>query len=176
MSVFDGDKLIFGKYATIIKKYSRTSDQSAVQWKLSNGENSNKQVLNLFSSYIDCLYTAAALGLSKQIKIKEAPDKSDKANILASAWKPRQMDFLYLYRLMILTDKDLPLTDEERAKKICDDIPEDQEEKEFNYFLQFAYGGLIELDKELSEIQDYVGLSNYVCSLAADIIDEDDED
>ena len=178
MNIFSGDKSIYGKYASIIKKYSRTNDADAEEWKLSNGEDSSQPV-KLFGTYVDCLYAGAAIGLSKGLKIKESSstiDKKMRANILASAWKNRQVDFIYLYRLMILTDKDLPLSKDERVKKACTDIPESQEDNEFNYFLQFAYGGLIELDKMLSDIQDYTGISNYVSSLYADLQTDEDED
>ena len=125
------------------------------------------------------MYAGAAIGLAKGIKIKESvptQDKKMRANILASAWKNRQVDFMYLYRLMILTDKELNMTKDERVKKACSDIPESQEENEFNYFLQFAYGGLVELDKILGEIHDYTGLSNYASLVYSDLQDDDEEE
>ena len=177
MNIFSGDKSIYGVYAAIIKKYSRTTDTDAEEWNVSNGEDSAKPV-KIFATYIDCLYAAAALGLSKGLKIKEqlsANDKKMRANILASAWKTRQVDFMYLYRLMILTDKELPMSKDERVKKACSDIPESQEEMEFNYFLQFAYGGLIEMDKTFKDINDYTGLSNYSSTLYSELLDDEDE-
>lgn len=176
MNIFSGDKSIYGKYAEIIKKYSRSSDTDAPEWKLSNGEN-QAETVKIFNTYIDCLYAGAVLGLAKGKKIKESiqtQDKKIRANILASAWKNRQVDFIYLYRLMILTDKELNLSKDERVKKACTDIPESQEENEFNYFLQFAYGGLMELDKELSEIHDYVGLCNYSSMVFSELQDDDE--
>ena len=44
MNIFSGDKSIYGKYASIIKKYSRTNDADAEEWKLSNGEDSSQPV------------------------------------------------------------------------------------------------------------------------------------
>lgn len=177
MNIFSGDKSIYGKYAAIIKKYSRSSDTDAEEWKLSNGDDAGKPA-KIFGTYIDCLYAGAAIGLAKGLKIKESIsslDKKMRANILASAWKNRQVDFMYLYRLMILTDKELKITKDERVKKACSDIPESQEDNEFNYFLQFAYGGLVELDKMLGEIHDYTGLSNFASSVYADLQDDEEE-
>lgn len=177
MNIFSGDKSIYGKYAQIIKKYSRSNDTDAEEWKLSNGENAASQA-KIFNTYIDCLYAGAAIGLAKNLRIKEQvpnQDKKMRANILASAWKNRQVDFMYLYRLMILTDKELNISKDERVKKACSDIPESQEENEFNYFLQFAYGGLIELDRILSEIHDYTGLSNYASTVFSELQDDDEE-
>ena len=177
MNIFSGDKSIYGKYAQIIKKYSRSNDTDAEEWKLSNGENA-ASLAKIFNTYIDCLYAGAAIGLAKNLRIKEqvlTQDKKMRANILASAWKNRQIDFMYLYRLMILTDKELNISKDERVKKACSDIPESQEENEFNYFLQFAYGGLIELDRMLSEIHDYTGLSNYASTVFSDLQDDDEE-
>lgn len=178
MNIFSGDKSIYGRYAQIIKKYSRSNDTDAEEWKLSNGEDA-ASLAKIFNTYIDCLYAGAAIGLAKGIKIKESvptQDKKMRANILASAWKNRQVDFMYLYRLMILTDKELNMTKDERVKKACSDIPESQEENEFNYFLQFAYGGLVELDKILGEIHDYTGLSNYASLVYSDLQDDDEEE
>ena len=178
MNIFSGDKSIYGRYAQIIKKYSRSNDTDAEEWKLSNGEDSATPA-KIFNTYIDCLYAGAAIGLAKGIKIKDnalTQDKKMRANILASAWKNRQVDFIYLYRLMILTDKELNISKDERVKKACSDIPESQEENEFNYFLQFAYGGLIELDKMLGEIHDYTGLSNYASLVFSELQGDDEEE
>lgn len=175
--IFSGDKSIYGKYAQIIKKYSKSSDADAEEWELSNGEDSPLPV-KIFNTYIDCLYAGAAIGLAKKLKIKDFTLNQEvkmRANILASAWKNRQMDFMYLYQLMILTDKELNLSKDERIKKVFNDIPESQKEIEFNYFLQFAYGGLIELDKILSEIHDYIGLSNYASEIYNSLQGEEEE-
>lgn len=177
MNIFSGDKSIYGRYAAIIKKYSRSSDTDADEWKLSNGEDTAKPA-KIFATYVDCLYAAAAIGLAKGLKIKDTSSSNDKkmrANILAAAWKNRQVDFMYLYRLMILTDEELNLSKDERVKKACTDIPENQEEFEFNYFLQFAYGGLVELDKMLGDISDYTGLSNYASSVFSNLQDDEEE-
>lgn len=175
MSIFSGDKSIYGQYAAIIKKYSKSTDADAEEWKVTNGENS-PQTAKIFATYIDCLYAAAAIGLEKNVKVKDDnlfPDKKIRANILAGAWKNRQVDFEYLYRLMILTDSELSISDDARAKKVCTDIPEDRAEDEFKYFLRYACGGLLEMDKMFSGITDYVGVSNLISSIYCELTNEE---
>ena len=177
MDIFSGDKSIYGKYAQIIKKYSRSSDADAEEWKVSNGEESPKP-FKIFSTYVDCLFAGASIGLAKGLKINEESsnlDKKMRANILAAAWKGRQIDFMYLYRLMILTDQDLPMSKDERVKKACGGDNEGTEEIEFNYFLSFAYGGLVEMDRMFSEVHDYSSASNLVSELYLELKGPEEE-
>lgn len=173
MNIFSGDLNIYGKYASIIKKYSRTQDTDAEEWKISNGEDGQKTT-KIFNAFIDCLFCGAAIGLAKGLKIKDpipSSEKKMKATIFAAAWKNRQVDYMYLYRLMLLVDKDLALSNDERVKKACADIPESAASNEMNYFLEFAYGGLVELDRMLSEVHDYTELSDFACSAYQEFAD-----
>ncbi len=176
MSIFSGDKSIYGEYAQIIKKYSKSADTDVEDWKLSDGEGS-PQTVKIFATYIDCLYAAAAIGSAKHVKINDAelfPDKKMRANILAAAWKNRQVDFEYLYRLMVLTDPALSMSKDARVKKVCSDIPEAMEDEEFKYFLRFACAGLLEMEKMFGDINDYVGVSNLVSSVYCEIAEEEE--
>ena len=177
LDIFSGDHSINGKFAGIVKKYSNTLDKEADVWKISF-ENDESQVLNLFSSYIECIYTAAAIGLKNGHRYSEQEDGATnsgvKANILSSAWRNWQNNFVELYRLMVLVDSSLNLSHEERLKKICGDFTEDQVDCEFKYFMSFAYGGLLDLEKELSEIHDCSGLANFVSRAFSEIDDEED--
>ena len=177
MKMFDDDLSIYGEYARIIKKYTKTADGDADVWLLENGEDAHKSS-KIFGTYIDCLYCGAALGLAKKHKIKEKTaslDKKMRANILASAWKSRQRDFNYLYILMILTDPDLSITKDERVKKAFSDVPDAIADTEMEFFLSYAYGGLLELDRMLSDVSSYTDLANKVLQICVDYKDPDDE-
>jgi hypothetical protein len=166
MNFFNEDVSIYGEYARIIKKYSKTSDTDGEEWKISNGID-NAESVKIFSSYIDCLYAGAAIGLADHKKISDsdpyALDRKKKANILQSAWKNRRKDFLHLYSLMVLTDPDIGMDKDQRVKKAFSDVPDGTSDHEFAFFLQYAYGGLEEMDKELSAIRNYKELSDYAC-------------
>jgi len=157
-AIFNDDILIFGNYARIIKKFSSTSDQDSEEWKVSNGSDA-AVTQKPFDAYIDCLYAGAAIGLAKNLKIKTteftSEEKRTKASILSSAWRKRSKDFFYLYRLMILTDPDLSLDKDERVKKAFTDVPESNADIEFTYFLSYAYGGLVEMEKMFDKVHDY---------------------
>lgn len=176
MNIFSGDLSIYGRYATVIKKYSKTNDGDAEEWKISNGEDQAKPA-KIFNAYVDCLYCAAAIGLAKRLKIKEpipSSEKNTKANILASAWKNRAEGYTYLYRLMILTDEDLKLSNDDRVKKVCSDIPESEAQAEMDYFLSFAYGGLLEMDRMFSDVHSFAELADLACSVYEDFSDDED--
>ena len=177
MKMFSDDLSIYGEYARIIKKYTKTADGDADSWLLANGEDAPKSS-KIFGTYIDCLYCGAAIGLAKKLKIQERPSASDKkmrANILASAWKSRQRDFNYLYILMVLTDPDLAITKDERVKKAFSDVPDSIADVEMEFFLSYAYGGLVELDHMLSDITSYADLANKICQICIDYKDPDEE-
>lgn len=180
MRLFNEDRQIFGPYAAILRKYctSRDKDPNSPEWKISNGEDSGKPA-KLFDAYIDCLYAAATIALAKKIKRKDPltpAEKKDHVNILAGAWKNRTTDFLYLYRLMILVDPDLELSKDERVKKAFTDVPDANTDHEFNFFLQYAYAGLEELDRLLTEVKTYTDLSNLACKTVLEYTGEDDEE
>ena len=177
MKLFSDDLSIYGEYARIIKKYTKTADGDADSWLLANGEDAPKSS-KIFGTYIDCLYCGAAIGLAKKKKIKAEISPSDKkmrANILASAWKSRQTDFNYLYILMVLTDPDLTISKDERVKKAFSDVPDSIADVEMEFFLSYAYGGLVELDRMLSDITSYTDLANKVCQICIDYKDPDEE-
>ena len=180
MRLFDEDRLIFGPYAVILRKYCKSGerDSNSPEWKISSGEDSGKPV-KLFDAYIDCLYAAATIALAKRIKRKDplAPaEKKDHVSILASAWKNRVTDFIYLYRLMILVDPDLELSKDERVKKAFSVVPDENTDHEFNFFLQYAYAGLEELDRLLTEVKTYTELANFACKTVLEYSGEDDEE
>jgi hypothetical protein len=167
-TLFNDDVLIYGDYARIIKKLSATSDQDSEEWKVSNGIDS-AVAQKPFGTYIDCLYAGAAIGLAKNAKIKQtdfsAIEKKSKASILSSAWRPRSKDFTYLYRLMLLTDPELELCKDERVKKAFTDVPESVTDIEFNYFLSYAYGGLVEVEKMFDKVHDYKEFSDLISTI-----------
>lgn len=180
MTLFNQDKIIYGKYAAILRKYSAShsgQDSSADQWKLSNGEENARPVV-LFNAAVDLLYAAASLALARGLKLKELPvlDRKDDFSILAQAWKKRQSDFLYLYRLMILLDPDLPLDEDERVRKAFRDVQDDEADREFSFFLMYAYAGLDELDRMLSETQTYTDLANLASGLVLEYHSDDEEE
>ena len=181
MRLFNEDRHIFGQYALILKKYCTNrqidKDPDSPEWKVGNGEDSAKPVV-LFDAVVDCLYAGASLALARGIKKKELPtiDKKEHVNILASAWKNRYSDFVYLYRLMILTDPDLGLSKDERVRKAFMEVPDANTEHEFNFFLQYAYAGLEELDKMLSDVKTYTDFSNLACKVVLDFNGGDDEE
>lgn len=181
MRFFNDDYQIYGKYCDIIKKYSADhggeKSPDSVDWKLGNGED-KPQAVKIFNAGIDCLYAAAALALQKRIKISEEEklDKSKKMNILASAWKNRYTDFLYLYRLMILVDPDLNLDKDQRVKRAFTDVQDGEAEYAMKLFLQYAYAGLLKLDEMLSSVKSYSDLCDFACRLCNDFEGDGEED
>lgn len=181
MRLFNEDRHVYGQYALILKKYCTNrqieKDPSAPEWKLGNGEDNAKPVV-LFDAVIDCLYAAASLALARGLKKKELPavDKKESVNILAGAWKNRTTDFIYLYRLMILMDPDLDLDKDARVKKAFTEVPDANTDYEFNFFLQYAYAGLEELDRMLSDVKTYTDLSNLACKTVLEYRGEEEED
>lgn len=181
MKLFNEDYAVYGKYAVIIIKYSgngsaeaaaaKKDSSSPKHWIISNGQDGFEQH-KLFSTYIDCLYTAAAIGFALHRKVVDTGtlNRSDRANILLSAWQRRSNEFMRLWQLMILTDKDLQISKDERLRKAFDEVPDDKASDEMNYFMQFVYGGLEEMDEKLSDVSSYKELADFSSKAVLDCV------
>ena len=166
MPIFAGDKVIYGKYALIAKKYCRPahiydSDQKE-DWLLSNFDGKPIASFLCKKATIDFLYIAAWVGLAEDcpVDLSEANKHSgEDVSLLSEAWRTRETKFLNLWRLMILVDKRSNLSLEERVAKAYTSYDEKADtDREFAYFLTYAYGGMLKIDEILSKIQTYDAL------------------
>lgn len=173
--MFSSSMLFTGKHAVIIKKYSKTKTNQGepINYMISNGE-TNPAPTTIFSSYYACIYAAAALGLLN--KKKSGPDPNDPqkevtANIFGDMFVEHRDELMYLYHLMILSDEELSLTEDERVRKAFSIVPKEKEPLEMEYFKKFIYGGLELLDSSFASCGTYEDIANALGKMMVDYQD-----
>lgn len=164
--LFENDYRFNGKYATLLKKYARdkaasSSPDSNQVWLLADG-NGKMVPCSLFPTLIFGLIFTAGLGFFYSRKIEEKGDKSDSVNTLSSTWKTSAERARPLYRLMILSDKTLNLSSDERIRKAFLDCPVEDETKELEYFLSYSKGGLQILEEKLGKLTSIESVNNAI--------------
>ena len=174
--LFDTDVSIKGIYATYCKALCKTPTDKA-------GPNEGGQ-FKIFKRYIDAYMIAPLLGCLYGQRVDEVSDPgSDSAGIMAAAIIGEQSKLIYIYRVIMLTDKLSGLSEEERINRAFrDDTDEEAIKKNMKVYEGYFYGGLKLLYDTFVEgcttDDDYVAkINDYVVAFKKDQeIDEIDTD
>ncbi len=132
--MFDSDMSITGKYAFYWKALCKTPGNAI--------ETSSN--FKIFEQYIHAYMVAPVIGLINHKKgVITDVDKEikDSAGMLAAIQLKYQKRLKYIYRLIILTDDTLNLSDEDRILWAFNPSPED-EKKGMQLYHQYFFGGL----------------------------------
>ena len=137
--MFENDYTITGKHATFLKflaiKNSKDDDGT-------EGISSAK----LFERYIDVYMNAAVWGLLYSRTAKRDIESDDRARVYADAFANERDNCVFLYRMVMLLDKSVELTPEERIDRAFryDSIPEKSDELKCNMelFHDYVRGGI----------------------------------
>lgn len=137
--MFENDYNITGKHATYLKflavKNSKDDDGAA-----------NINSARLFERYIDVYMNAAVWGLLYSRTAKRDNESDDRARIYADAFANERENCVFLYRMVMILDKSVNLTSEERVDRAFryDTLPEKADEFKQNMELYHDYvrGGI----------------------------------
>ncbi len=137
--MFENDYTINGKHATYLKflaKKNIREDQSP----------DNPAAARLFERYIDVYMNAAVFGLLYSRISERDTTSDDRARIYADAFANERENCVFLYRMVMLLDKNTELTSEERIDRAFryDTLPGKAEEFKQNMELFHGYvrGGI----------------------------------
>ncbi len=137
--MFENDYTIYGKHATFLKflaKKNSRDDQSP----------DNPSAARIFERYIDVYMNAAVFGLLYSRTAKRDTTSVDRARIYADAFAKERDNCIFLYRMVMLLDKTVELTPEERINRAFryDVQPEKEEEFQRNLelFHDYVRGGI----------------------------------
>lgn len=152
---------LYGEYALVLKKYTKVSkEEESIPFSLVNGEDAKPQKAYIFETMYQCLITAAILGLINDRKEKESNNKTVDATVFGEMVVKNNSTFKIIYEQMILTDKNLLLSNDERIRKAFTPIEGDEYEKnEEEYFLSYVRGGLLIIDEMFSHCGSYEDLA-----------------
>lgn len=136
--MFDNDYTISGKHAKYLKFLAKK-----------NSESENSAGAKIFERYIDVYLNAAIFGLiyaQKSKKDAESEDRSNSANILASAFIREHENCIFLYRLVMLLDESCGLSLEQKINRafLCEGSDEQNKEvqKNLELFNDYVRGGI----------------------------------
>ena len=139
--MFDKDMQIHGKYATYWKALSQLPG-NAVE---------TKQNFKIFENYIYVYMVAPIIGLinGRKGQYDSKDDSKDTAGMLAEIQIKNAAKLKYIYRLIILSDDTLGLTDEERINMAFrEDSNEESVKKGMELYTSYFFGGLEVLYEE----------------------------
>ena len=129
---------------------------------------------SVFKTNIDVFITAAIVGYLFQKKsepnnIKDKEGKQQSTKIFLDAFKSHQTDLYFVYRLIILSDKNYEPDFEQRINKAFKYFYEKENESDFKLFEQYVLGGIDILHKKI--IEDASNTNDYVMQLY-DFVDD----
>lgn len=133
--MFDKDMQIRGKYATYWKALTQLPG---------NAVETSKN-FKIFENYIYVFMAAPIIGLLNGKKGFPDPndDNKDTAGMLSEVQVKNQGKLKYLYRLIILVDDTLGLSDEEKINMAFrEDNNDESVKKGMDLFMSYFYGGL----------------------------------
>jgi len=137
--MFENDYTITGKHATYLKYLAIKNSKEAV------GEEVNFSA-RIFERYIDVYMNAAIWGLLYSRTSKRDSSSDDRARIYADAFANERENCVFLYRMVMLLDKSVELTPEERVDRAFryDTQPEKEDlfKQNMELFNDYVRGGI----------------------------------
>ena len=157
--MFENDYNITGKHATYLKFLAA---------KNSGGKNAEQQEVasaKVFERYIDVYMNAAVWGLLYDRTAPKDNTSDDRARIYADAFAKERENCKFLYRLVMLLDKQTAISPEERIDRAFRyDVQENKKEEfaqSMELFHSYVRGGIEELYEQFTEDcstrDDYMG-------------------
>lgn len=137
--MFENDYSITGKHATYLKFLAKKNSKD-------DDSPDNPIAAKLFDRYIDVYMNAAVFGLLYARTAKRDTGSDDRARVYADAFANERDNCVFLYRMVMLLDKSIELTPEERVDRAFryDALPEKTEEFKQNMelFNDYVRGGI----------------------------------
>lgn len=133
--MFDKDMQIRGKYATYWKALTQLPG---------NAVETSKN-FKIFENYIYVYMVAPIIGLinGRRAEYDPSDDTKDTAGMLAEVQIKHSAKLKYIYRLIILSDDSLGLSDEEKINMAFrEDNNEESVKKGMNLYTSYFFGGL----------------------------------
>jgi len=142
--MFDKDMQIRGKYATYWKALTQLPG---------NAVETSKN-FKIFESYISVYMVAPIIGLlyGKKVKYDSSDGVKDTAGMLAEVQIKNKSKLKYIYRLIVLSDTSLGLSEEEKINMAFrEDNNDESVKKGMELYTEYFLGGVEVLYKEFVE-------------------------
>ena len=130
--MFDGDVTITGKHASYLKFLAKKNAQ----------DDDDEEVVNsakLFERYIDVYMNGAIFGLLYDRRAPRDTSTKSRARVYADAFNKEHNNCVFLYRLVMLLDKSVDVTQEERINRAFRYDSDENKKEEFKQNLELFH-------------------------------------
>ena len=146
--MFENDYTITGKHATYLKSLVRKSIKD-------DSDGSEKTLAPLFDRYIDVYMNAVIWGLLYSRTAERDTSSGDRARVYADAFANERDNCVFLYRMTMLLDSTIDITQEERFNRAFRyDTQEDKKEdfkENMELFNAYVRGGIEQMYEQFTD-------------------------
>lgn len=154
--MFTSQLLIQGKYADLLKKYSRDKQGEKITFNVTDNEGNEREIF-LFDNYIQGYMVSAMLGILNKKSIADDGDRSSEAKIFADILAKKRGDLETIVEFMLLSN-----TEDGVDKRIRQAFTVDRENGEQleKMVTSYARGGLTIIDEWFNKCKTYEDVAN----------------
>ena len=156
--MFDKQIRLYGKYADIIRKYSKDKQGADEQHFIIDNNEGTENNVYIFENILQCYMCAAMIGIINKKTMPQDSNREKTANIFVDILSKHRHNLMRIYQHMILSED----TDEsidsavKRAFSINISNPDEAQEKINSY----VRGGLLIIDEWFNNCKSYEDVAN----------------
>lgn len=149
---------LYGKYADIIRKYSKDKQGADEQHFLIDDNEGEEKNVYIFENILQCYMCAAMIGIINKKTMPQDSNRDKTANIFADILFKNRHNLMRIYQHMILSEDNEESIDSviKRAFSINVSNP-DQEQEKFDGYVR---GGLLIIDDWFNNCKSYEDVAN----------------
>lgn len=158
--MFEKQIRLYGKYADIIRKYSKDKQGSDEQHYLIDNNEGAENNVYIFENILQCYMCAAMLGIINKKTMPQDSNREKTANIFADILAKNRHNLMRIYQHMILSEENDESIDATVKKAFSINIsnPDFAQEKMDSY----VRGGLLIIDEWFNNCKSYEDLANKI--------------
>lgn len=156
--MFQEQLVLYGKYANLLKKYTRDKQGEKVQFIVKDNKGDKKEVF-IFDNYLQGYMISSMLGIYLNKSIPDDGDRSSEAKIFAEILIKKKLELETIAQLMILSN-DNGSTDKKIKEAFSIDKPNEKEiEKSLTSYFR---GGITIIDDFFKECDTQEDVANAI--------------
>lgn len=154
--MFSSQLSIQGKYAELLKKYSRDKQGEKITFTVTDN-GGNKQDIFLFDNYLQGYMVSAMLGILNNKCIEDDGDRTNEARIFADILAKRRSELETIVQFMILSN-----VSDSADKRIREAFTINRENGDYleKMVTSYARGGLIIIDEAFKDCKTFEDVAN----------------
>ncbi len=156
--MFEKQIRLYGKYADIIRKYSKDKQGADEQHFLLDDNEGNEKNVYIFENILQCYMCAAMLGIINKKSMPQDSNRDKTANIFADILLKNRGNLYRVYQHMVLSEETTESIDLVVKKAFSINIVNpDQEQEKIDGYVR---GGLLIIDEWFGNCKTYEDVAN----------------